>query len=124
MPKVNVNKQHDYITVRVVWSKELTINMTWSRYGEKVSFRGLTEAHVRPILRQMKLPSVYKTNGEWIDAVAKAAETAADANALLAAMTKARTDAPASEEKTLNGYTREQIKSEAERMARELLGRR
>ena len=95
MPKVNVNKQHDYITVRVVWSKELTINMTWSRYGEKVSFRGLTEAHVRPILRQMKLPSAYKTNGEWIDAVAKVAETASDANELLTVMTKARTNVPA-----------------------------
>jgi hypothetical protein len=90
MAKVRTNKQHDYITLRVEWSKESRVNMTWSRYGEKVTFIGMTDAHARLLMREMKLPRAYKTNGEWIDAVAKAAENTLDASTLYEAMIKTR----------------------------------
>lgn len=95
MPKVNVNKQHDYITLRVVWSKELRINMTWSYSGQKVSFVGLPESQVRVILKLMKTPfDTYQTNGPWIDAIAKMAETAADGAALIAGIEALRAAKP------------------------------
>ena len=90
MTKVKVNKQHDYITIRVEWSKTSRVNMTWSRYGEKVSFLDVTDAQARMIMRLMKLPTGVKTNGEWIDRLAEKVAATTNAETLISTMQAAR----------------------------------